>query len=55
MMSLESRYKSRIREPDKMKTGLELYEMEINQKMSMPNYQKLKTMVKRSTDQKLRC
>ena len=28
--------------------------MEIHQKMSMPNYQKLKTMVKRSTAQKLR-
>ena len=28
--------------------------MEIHQKISMPNYQKLKTMVKRSIDQKLR-
>ena len=28
--------------------------MEIHQKISMPNYQKLKTMVKRSVDQKLR-
>ena len=28
--------------------------MEIYQKISMPNYQKLKAMVKRSTDQKLR-
>ena len=33
---------------------LELYDMEIHQKMSVPNYQKLKTMVKRSIDQKLR-
>ena len=36
-----------------MKTVLELYDMEIHQKVSMPNYQKLKTMVKRSTYQKL--
>ena len=28
--------------------------MEIHQKISIPNYQKLKTMVKRSIDQKLR-
>ena len=28
--------------------------MDIHQKISMPNYQKLKTMVKRSTDQKFR-
>ena len=28
--------------------------MEIHQKISIPNYQKLKTMVKRSTDQKFR-
>ena len=33
---------------------LELYDMEIHQKISVPNYQKLKTMVKRSIDQKLR-
>ena len=36
------------------KTVLELYDMGIHQKISMPNYKKLKTMVKRSTDQKLR-
>ena len=35
-------------------TVLELYDMEIHQKMSMPNHQKLKTMVKESTAQKLR-
>ena len=46
--------KLRIRESDELKNVLELYEMEIHQKISMPNYQKLKTMVKRSTDQKLR-
>ena len=32
----------------------ELYDMEIHQKISVPNCQKLKTMVKRSTNQKLR-
>ena len=51
---LESLYNLRIREPDQLKTVLELYEMEIHQKISMPNYQKLKTTVKRSIDQKPR-
>ena len=51
---LEPLYKLRIRESDQQKTVLELYDMEIHQKISMPNYQKLKTMVKRSIDQKLR-
>ena len=51
---LESLYKLRIRESDQFKTELELYDMEIHQKISMPNYQKLKTTVKRSKDQKLR-
>ena len=50
----ESVYKLRIRESAQLKTILELYDMEIHQKISMPNYQKLKTMVKRSIDQKLR-
>ena len=47
-------YKSRIRESDKLKTVLELYDLEIHQKISMPNYQKLKTMVKRRKDLKLK-
>ena len=51
---LESLYKLRIRESDQLKTVLELYDMEIHQKISMPNYQKLKTTVKRRKDQKLR-
>ena len=51
---LESLYKLRTRESDQLKTVLELYDMEIHQKISMPNYQKMKTMVKRSIDQKLR-
>ena len=49
---LKSLYKLRIRGSDQLKTVLGLYEMEIHQKISMPNHQKLKTMVKRSTDQK---
>ena len=36
-----------------LNTVLELYDMEIHQKISMPNHQKLKTMVRRSTNQKL--
>ena len=44
----------RIRESDQVKTVLELDDMEIPQKISVPKYQKLKTMVKRSIDQKLR-
>ena len=51
---LGSLYKLRMRESDQLKTVLELHDMEIHQKMSMPNYQKLKTTVKRSIDQKLR-
>ena len=51
---LESLYKLRIRESDQLKTVLELYDVEINEKVSMPNDQRLKTMVKRSIDQKLR-
>ena len=50
----DSLYKLRIRESDQLKTVLELYDMEIHQKISMPHYQKLKTMVKRSIDLKLR-
>ena len=51
---LESLYKLRIRESEKLKTVLELFDMEIHQKKSMADYQKLKAMVKRSVDQKLR-
>ena len=39
---LESLYKLRIRESAQLKTVLELYDMEIHQKVSMPNYQQLK-------------
>ena len=50
---LESTYKLRIRESDQLKTVSELYDLEM---ISKPDYQKLKTMVKRSrsVDQKLR-
>ena len=51
---LESLYKLRIRESAQLKTVLEFYDMEIHQKIPVPNCQKLKTMVKRRTDQKLR-
>ena len=51
---LERLYKLRIRESEQLKTVLELYDMEVHQKISMPNYQKLKTMLKRNIDQKQR-
>ena len=51
---LESLYKLRIRESAQPKTVLEWYDMEIHQKVSMPDHQQLKTMVKRSIDRKLR-
>ena len=51
---LESFYKLRVRESSQLKTVLELYDMEIHRKISKPNYQKMKTMAKRSIDQKLR-
>ena len=50
---LESLYKIRIRECDQLSTVLELYDMEIHQKISMPDYQKLKTMVEWNIHQKL--
>ena len=50
----ETLYKLRIRESAQLKTVLELCDMEIHQTTSVPNYQKLKTKVKRCKDQKLR-
>ena len=41
---LESLDTMRTREPDQLKTVLELYDMEIHQKISIPNYQKLKPL-----------
>ena len=51
---LEGLYKLRIRESEKLKTVLELYNMEIHQKNAGLDYHRLKTMVKRSIEQKLR-
>ena len=51
---LESLYKLRILDSDQPKTVLELYDMKFHQKISMSNYQKRKTMVKKSIDEKLR-
>ena len=39
---------------EKLKTILQLYNMEIHQKKAGPDYHKLKTMVKRSIEQNLR-
>ena len=47
-------YKLRIRVSEKIKTVLELYNMEIHQKKAGPDYHRLKTMVKRSIEQNLR-
>ena len=46
----EGLYKLRKRESEKLKTVLELYNMEIHQKKMGPDYQRLKTMVKRSIE-----
>ena len=51
---MEGLYKLRIRESEKLKTVLELYNMEIHQKKAGPDYHRLKTMVKRSIEQNLR-
>ena len=44
---LEGLYKLRIRESEKLKTVLELYDLEIHQKKLGPDYHRLKTMVKK--------
>ena len=51
---LEGLYKLRIRESEKLKTVLELYDLEIHQKKAGPDYHRLKTRVKRSIEQNLR-
>ena len=51
---LEGLYKLRIRESEKLKTVLELYDLEIHQKKPGPDHHRLKTMVKRSIEQDLR-
>ena len=51
---LEGLYKSRIRESEKLKTVLELYDLETHQKKLGPDYHRLKAMVKRSIEQEIR-
>ena len=51
---LEGLYKLRIRESEKLKTVLELYDLEIHQKKLGPDYHRLKTMVKISNEQDIR-
>ena len=51
---LEGLYKLRMRGSEKLKTVLELYDLEIHQKKAGPDYHRLKTMVKRSIEQEIR-
>ena len=51
---LEGLYKVRIRESEKLRTVLELYDLETHQKKLGPDYHRLKTMVKRSIEQEIR-
>ena len=51
---LENLYKLRTGESERLKTVLELYNMEIHQKKAGLDYHRLKTMVKRSFEQNLR-
>ena len=49
---LEGLYKLRIRESEKLKTKLELYDQETQKKKLGPDYHRLKAMVKRSVSSK---
>ena len=51
---LEGLYKLRIRVSEKLKTVLELYDLEIHQKTAGPDHNRLKTVVKRSIEQEIR-
>ena len=51
---LEGLYKLRIRESEKLKTVLELYDLGTHQKKLGPDYHRLKAMVKRSVEQEIR-
>ena len=51
---LEGLYKLRMRKSEKLKTVLDLYDLEIHQKKLGPDYHRLKTMVKRSNEQEIR-
>ena len=50
---LEGLYKLRIRESEKLRTVLELYDLETQKKLG-PDYHRLKAMVKRSIEQEIR-
>ena len=50
---LDGLYKLRIRESEKLKTVLELYDLETQKKLG-PVYHRLKTIVKRSIEQDIR-
>ena len=51
---LEGLYKLRTRESEKLKTVLELYDLEIHPKKLGPDCHRLKTMVNRSIEQDIR-
>ena len=51
---LEGLYKLRIGESEKLKTVLELYDLETHQKKLGPDCHRLKTMVRRSIEQEIR-
>ena len=51
---LEGLYKFRIRESEKLKTALELYDLKTHQKKLGPDYYRLTAMVKRSIEQEIR-
>ena len=51
---LEGLYKLRIRESEKLKTVLELYDLETHQKKAGLDYPRLKAMEKRSIEQEIR-
>ena len=50
----EGMYKLRIRESEKLKTVLELYDLETHQKKLGPDFHRLKAMMKRSIEQEIR-
>ena len=50
---LEGLYKLRTRESEKLKTVLELYNMETHQKKAGPDYHRLKKMVKKEVSSRI--
>ena len=51
---LEGLFKFRMRESEKLKTVLELYDLETHQKKLGPDYHRLKAVMKRSIEQEIR-